>query len=219
MDNQKKYNDESGEVMLESVIVLLLTIMILIAMISLGFLFYQKSMIQTVANETAANIATSYKYTEQSLSHPGISADSLDSLKMFRTSFAVSSLKNTHKDRADDYIDDRIALTNLGINSGDPQIDDIEIIVDNVGRLHVECTISMESEWLFSGALEFFGISDSSIDFTATGRAEIIDITSYASYVHYLKYLGGCTDEYFGEGTTVGSIIDSVKRVVDILNG
>ena len=53
--------DENGEVMLESTLVMMFTLFILIAMISVGFLFYQQVMISTVASDIATDIASSYK--------------------------------------------------------------------------------------------------------------------------------------------------------------
>ena len=59
---EKRTND-SGELMIESSIIISITMVVLVAMIGLGFYLYQKAMVNTVASGTAVYIAKNYKYT------------------------------------------------------------------------------------------------------------------------------------------------------------
>ena len=57
---RKKANDK-GELMIEAMIVMIVTLMVLFMIFSLGFWFYQKSMLTTLASEMADDIAHNYK--------------------------------------------------------------------------------------------------------------------------------------------------------------
>ena len=101
---------ESGEIMLEAAIVLLMVFTIIFAMFSLGFMYYQKVMVQTIANEAASYAATNYKYiltkngTEMDIDANDVTifdsaqGDTDDEyvpapLKMFRSSFSISAFE------------------------------------------------------------------------------------------------------------------------------
>lgn len=197
--------DENGEVMLESTLVMMFTLFILIAMISVGFLFYQQAMISTVASDVATDIASSYKLTNQELGSNEVTSNALNDVKLYRTSVAMFSMKALHKQRAEEYLPERISMSSLGILDKQPVLDDFDITVDNVGRMHVDVSVSMECDILFSGALEALGIIDSTPKFTASGRAECLDITAYASHVQFLDYVSNKI-----EGTNADSIITSI---------
>lgn len=206
MSKFKAYmRDENGEVMLESTLVMMFTLFILIAMISVGFLFYQQAMISTVASDVATDIASSYKLTNQELGSNEVTSNALNDVKLYRTSVAMFSMKALHKQRAEEYLPERISLSSLGILDKQPVLDDFDITVDNVGRMHVDVSVSMECDILFSGALEALGIIDSTPKFTASGRAECLDITAYASHVQFLDYVSNKI-----EGTNADSIITSI---------
>lgn len=206
MSKFKAYmRDENGEVMLESTLVMMFTLFILIAMISVGFLFYQQAMISTVASDIATDIASSYKLTNQELGSNEVTSNALNDVKLYRTSVSMFSMKALHKQRAEEYLPERISMSSLGILDKQPVLDDFDITVDNVGRMHIDVSVSMECDILFSGALEALGIIDSTPKFTASGRAECLDITAYASHVQFLDYVSNKI-----EGTNADSIITSI---------
>lgn len=203
--------EDSGEIMVESTIVVVITMIVLLAVLSLGFLYYQQSMLTTAANDIATKIGSGYKYTEQDLNDYTLTQDALENTKMYRTSFQLMGMRNINRTRTEDYLPDRIALTNFGLNSS-VTIDDFDITVDNVGRMHIDVQLSMKCEFLFSNVLEYFGIIDSMPTFTAHGRAECLDITGYAAHVEFLEYVKRKAQE---DGGSIISIIDSVVNVVN----
>jgi len=204
--------EDSGEIMLETVLIVPITIMILLAVLSLGFLYYQQSMMSTVANELAAKIGSGYKYTHQPLDDFTITQNALENTKMYRTTFSLMSIKTMNKDRAEEYLPERAGLTSLGINDNEATLDAFDIRVDNVGRLHVDVSISMKSDILFGDVLMFFGILREPPVFKAQGSAECIDITAYASQVKYLEYIKTVSEE---SGGNIITVINSVIRVVN----
>ncbi|MBQ7132695.1 MAG: pilus assembly protein [Oscillospiraceae bacterium] len=234
---------ESGEIMLEAAIVLLMVFTIIFAMFSLGFMYYQKVMVQTIANEAASYAATNYKYiltkngTEMDIDANDVTifdsaqGDTDDEyvpapLKMFRSSFSISAFEREGKSDVEAYVEERMNLSSFGINDS-VSVDEYDITVDNIGRMHVDCTISAESEIIFAGFAEFLGIiDDSTITFSASSRAEIIDITSYASYVNFVGYFGRVVSQSEAIESVTGSVYtisDSVKEtfnaLINFLNG
>jgi Flp pilus assembly protein TadG len=201
--------EDPGEIMVESTIVVVITIIVLLAILSLGFLYYQQSMLTTAANDVAAKIGAGYKYASQDLDDFTITQEALENVPMYRTSFSLLSMKSLNKSRTEDYLPDRVKLTSFGINDSAVTIDGFDINVDNVGRLHVDVQVSMKSEFLFSDVLEYLGIIESAPTFTAHGRAECLDITAYASHVEFLEYVKS------KNGGSIGSILDSIVNVVN----
>lgn len=203
---KKCLNDDNGEVMLESTLVMVVTMFLLIALISLGFLFYQQAMINTVASDLATDIASAYKLTGVELDSNSVPANAYNDIKLYRTSLSISEMKDLHRRNAEEkYLPKRVSLTTLGISDKTPVLDNFDITVDNVGRMHVDVSVSMECDILFGGALEYFGIIDSTPKFSASGRAECLDITAYASHIQFLDYVGNKV-----EGTNVDLVIEKI---------
>ena len=58
--NRKIKEAESGELMIETTIVLIMTIFIMLFILSLGFYFYQSTIYGIIANETITEISDRY---------------------------------------------------------------------------------------------------------------------------------------------------------------
>ena len=56
----KKKNCEQGEIMIEGMIVMVITMFILIWILGLGFLYYQRYVTTIVTNDAAVKIASTY---------------------------------------------------------------------------------------------------------------------------------------------------------------
>lgn len=203
---KKCLNDDNGEVMLESTLVMVVTMFLLIALISLGFLFYQQAMINTVASDLATDIASAYKLAGVESDSDGIPANAYNDIELYRTSLSISNMKASHRNNAEEkLLPERVKLTTLGISDKTPVVDSFDITVDNVGRMHVDVSVSMECDILFGGALEYFGIVKSTPKFSASGRAECLDVTAYASHVQFLDYVSSKV-----EGSNVDTVITKI---------
>ncbi|MCI5655424.1 MAG: TadE/TadG family type IV pilus assembly protein [Candidatus Pseudoruminococcus sp.] len=203
-------NDESGQIMLEAVIIFPLVLLIIITMLSLGFLFYQRTMLSSVASETASAIGSCYKY-DQALDEREITNGIVDNLRKYRMSLRLETMKEQNKNNGNKFVKSRIGLSNLGINRKDPQIESIDIVVDDVGRPHVTVSVSMETDFLFDDILKYLDIIDSSPKYTATSSAEIIDMTGYSSYVYFIKYFSKKAEDI----SKVVNICDDVYQTVN----
>lgn len=208
--NKKEFNmsDISGEVMLESTIVMMLVLFLLIALISLGFLFYQRSMLNTLAVDTANEIAANYKYSAYKENSNG----ELE-VRLYRTTFAKNTVEALNKTKAEKYIESKAMLTTLGMDT-EVVLEDFNVVMDSIGRMHVEVSVSMEFDFLFSGALKYFGIIESKPKIYSTSRSECLDITAYAGHINFLKYVEGYADDNEFLNTAAGIVAD----VADIFN-
>lgn len=210
---------ESGEIMLEAAIVLLMVFTIIFAMFSLGFMYYQKVMVQTIANETTAYVATNYKYPQNDLDSTTIDISNIKQTRKFRSTFAVNTLEGKNRENAVAYAQKRVQQSSFGINGnskGSVTIDDadFEIVVDNIGRMHVDCTVNVECEVVFGGFLEILGIiDDPTVTFSASSRAEIIDLTGYGGYTNFVRYFSAKLEDKL---SNINSICNSIGTVVDI---
>lgn len=212
---QRLIHNSKGEVMLEAAIIFPIVFVLVFSLISMGFLYYQKIMVQIVANETAAYIAAGYKITESSLQDDVISsASELGDLQMYRSSFFVKKMAGEHQDRANTYLSYRMSYGNLGMNRSVPEAE-VTVTVDNVGRMHVTCVVTQQCDVFLGGVLKMAGITESErITFTGTGRAEVLDITAYGGYVHFLNYLNTAANNSFGPETAVGKLVSNVDKII-----
>lgn len=210
---KRLYEEDSGEIMLESTIIITIVLLLLIVMLSMGFVYYQKAMLTSVANEIASDIGANYKYLtqeDQALNNMTFDDEDLKSLGKFRATFNIEKVKNSSIEKANDYIAYRVGLTNLGINRKEPQIDSAEISVDGVGRMHVKVKVSIETDFLFSNVLQYLDIIPDVPRFTAVGTAECLDVSAYYSYVDFVEHF---TDKLAGDDTLIGKITGVVNTV------
>ncbi|MFR0861666.1 MAG: TadE/TadG family type IV pilus assembly protein [Pseudoruminococcus massiliensis] len=212
-------NDDSGEVMLESTIIFTITIFLLLALLSIGFIFYQKAMLNSVADEIASSVGATFKFKDSDLMEREIGSNELSSNQMYRYMFHRDDTLDAKKIKAKEYIGKRVGLTNLGISNKTPKVEDIKLYTDNIGRFHVTVDVSMETEILFMGVLKYFNIIDSTPRFTASSSAECLDITEYNSY---LNMVHGVINGIAGDGTPlalVGKVVDIFDTVKGWITG
>ena len=199
--------DENGEIMLESTIIFTIVLFVLIAMLSLGFMFYQQAALGSLTTEIAQDIGANYKLSSTT------DKGSYNSQNLYRTTFNLAKAKEYHTKRAAEMFEEKYRIVTLGINSSAPEIK-IDIVNDNVGRLHAEVSVSVECSIFLDGALKFFKIIDSTLNFTANTRAECLDITSYAGQVQFLNYV---TNKLDGEDSPVSNITNIIEQIVRIV--
>lgn len=195
----ERLKGESAEIMLESTIVIIIVLFMLIAMISVGFLFYQQSLVSSIAAELAEDIGANYKL---------VSDGDNSKINLYRTSVALGSAQEHHRKRALEKCRERLKISSFGIADNDPEVD-VRIVVDNIGRLHAEVTVTLECSLLFDGALKYFGIIDSTPEFSAAARGECLDVTAYAGQVHFMNYITEKADD-----SNILNIVNQTVRII-----
>ena len=200
-------DNQRGEVMLESSFILVSVIILLMALLSISFMFYQEAMMTSVANEIAADVAKNYKFTEMDIGDSTITLDDANSVKMFRMSFGKNSLERAHENRAEDYAEWRIGAATLGLDSEDIEVD-CEVTSSGIGRAYVKVTVSQKSTFFLSEILGMVGIMDENSMFSSTAYAECVDLMGYTSMVNFTEY-GSRKLSIFN---SIGGLYNSVKE-------
>ena len=207
-------SDESGEIMIESTIIVLMTTFILIFLVSLGFLLYQKSIINTVANETASEIAQTYKYTgilDKDISSQQEMLSAIDSIKKYRYLFAWGSLEADNAEKAETYSIGRLSKTSFATVQSGPSIE-VNAMNSDIGRRYVEIKIEAKYSIFWGGALKAFGMEDA-YSISSTAYAECNDISSYYNTVKFTKYACSKVDDSFAG--VVNSMLSLFKSIFE----
>ncbi len=201
--------------MLESAIVMTITLILFLTILSFGFLLYEKAVVLNVAESLASDIAATYKYPAQQLGSGELNQSSFESLEKYRMTFSVEKMKQLNRERADSYAEERIKSATLGISEGRGWVEPIVIQSDNIGCMHVEVTVCLEGDFLFSGILEATGILDGPPRLTATARAQCVDITGYAGYINFINY--ACNKQDGGLADNLARIYLNVRSIYQFL--
>ncbi len=209
-----KENGQNGEVMLEAVLVLVPVLILLFALISISFLFYQKALITSVAEEISSDIAKNYKYSEIAVGADNIDLTDVQKTKLFRTTFAKGSLASAHETRAENYVDWRVELSSLGLNPERINVT-CKVMCTGIGRACVEVHIEQRSDFFLSGILDLLEISDEKSMFSATSYSECSDMIGYTSTVNFAEYAG----KKFNAFDSVANLYNSVRVFAEKLLG
>lgn len=102
----KKYfeKNEKGEIMLEGMIVIIITLFILIWILAVGFIYYQRYITNIVANDTAVKIASTYNNPTSDIVMGYVTTEELQSRDLYRGFTAESKLKDINEERAKAYV-------------------------------------------------------------------------------------------------------------------
>ena len=212
---------QRGEVMLEASMILLTVLIMLMALLSLSFMFYQEAMMTSIANEIASDVAKNYKYTGTGVSgsdHPigdnSISLDAVEGVGMFRMSFGMNGVESAQEDRASEYVAWRIPLATLGLDSNITNVE-CEIEGSGIGRAYVRVEVSQTTDFFLSGALEALGVTSNLRNFNAVAYAECVDLTGYTSMINFAEDFSKRLAVFGPVGDLYVSIKDFIANVSD----
>lgn len=208
---KRKLKKQNGEVMLEASIILVFIIILLLGLLSISFMFYQQSLMNTIATEIASDVAKNYKFTSLKMGDDH-TLDDYNGTKMFRMSFGKNNVENAQEDRAEEYVDWRLPLASLGLDPEEVEVD-CEIISSGIGRAYVKVTLSQKTDFFLSGILELMEITDENTMFGSTAYAECNDLMGYTSMVSFTQY----GSEKLSVFKSVGNFYGSVKSLVENL--
>lgn len=220
MRNQRSIlRKENGEIMLEATIVLLPTLMIMFAMISLSFLFYEQAVMNSIATEIASEVGRFYKYSNRYDDKMGanvLSDDDIENGKLFSSSFAMGTIESQYEELAKTYARERITSASLGLDHSDLEVT-CDIVNTAPGRSYVKVIVSQKTEFFLYEIWDLIGedgVADIT-DFSGVAYAECSDLMGYTSMINFIEYwtnamvsgvdLLGATDD----------LIDSIKGVIE----
>ncbi len=212
--NKAQMKEERGEIMLEASIIFVPILILLFVLLSLCFFYYQTAMMDSVANEVAADVAQNYKFQNIAVGKNKLTYSDVISTKMYRTTFNMNSLEGLQKARADKYAQWRVPITSLGFN---PDKLNVECSIEHsgIGRTYVKVKISQKTDFFLSGILDMTGITKKNTMFSATAYAECMDLTGYASTVNFTRYAADMLDAFSDVGEFYSSLKDLIEALKD----
>lgn len=212
----KKINaNDKGEIMLESLIVYSVTLLLLFFILAIFSVLYQRWNIQTIANETATRMAQTYRFSTADESSGYVSQSTLTGVGPYRylTNAITNTMESDIETRMNSYAKWRLTKTTFAKNVKQPTCA-VKVIHDDLGRRHVELTITGEYAVPFGSVLGVFGFDETTV-YETTAYAECVDIIDYVNLIDYVKTQ---TDlSRFGSKTL--GLIDSVLGLFDNIFG
>lgn len=208
---KKAHVNESGEVMLEGLIVYTITVFLLFFLLAIFSVLFQAWNVQTIANETAAKAAATYKLADSDLADPYVSVDQITGISRFRYWFGDDSLEREAETKSFEYSQDRLQKTTYTKAVTQPEVA-VQVKEDTLARRHIEVTITGEYTVPFGKALSYFGF-DSIAHYETTASAECLDLIDYIDTVDFAGKQ--CSLDILGS-SLVGAINKMMKLIHDI---
>ena len=195
---------EGGAIMLEAMIIVVLTSFLLLWIVGVGFLYYQRYLVRIVTTDAAEKIASTYYTPTTDVVMGFISVGRMKEREIYNS----EELQAANATRADHYV--RYELKQAVIPSMIKTVNvETELVDDSIlGRSHVCITTTCTFDTPVGEALTYFGM-DKIITYQVSGYADATNINDYASRVVLGKAL---TDGTFLSGTGV------VEKVVKMVN-
>ena len=203
--------NESGEVMLEGLIVYTITVFLLFFLLAIFSVLFLAWNVQTIANETAAKAAATYKLADSDLADPYVSVDQITGISRFRYWFGDDSLEREAETKSFEYSQDRLQKTTYTKAVTQPEVA-VQVKEDTLARRHIEVTITGEYTVPFGEALSYFGF-DSIAHYETTASAECLDLIDYIDTVDFAGKQ--CSLDILGS-SLVGAINKMMKLIHDI---
>lgn len=200
---------ESGEVMLESLIVYIITVFLLFFILALFSVLFQRWNIQTIAHEAAAKAAQTYRLSSADIVTGHLSQSQAADVPLYRYMFGGEDLKRAAENKAVPYIRDRLVRTTFTKSVEEPEIS-VAVRQDELSRRHIEVTITGAYTVPFGTALSYFGF-DSIIRYSVTAYAQCLDMIDYINTVDFCSH--EITLDRFGSGA-----VDLFNSVLQLLN-
>ena len=218
-EQNKKIKNQSGEVMLEASLVMFLVIVMLFALLSISFMFYQQATMTNLASELSAEIARTYKYGEAlDIGDYDLDKNIIINTKKYRTTFQRGSIISQAQEKATPFAEQRLASTGMGLSPDEVNVE-CNIKCSGIGRNYVEVKVSQNTDFFLSGILEFCGIiDDSSQLFGATAYAECSDMTGYHSITNFTRELSEALKEFDPIGSAYGSMRELYEAIETFWN-
>ena len=208
---KKEHVNESGEVMLEGLIVYTITVFLLFFLLAIFSVLFQAWNVQTIANETAAKAAATYKLADSDLAAPYVSVEQITGISRFRYWFGDDSLEREAETKSFEYSQDRLQKTTYTKAVTQPEVV-VQVKEDTLARRHIEVTITGEYTVPFGEALSYFGF-DSIAHYETTASAECLDLIDYIDTVDFAGKQ--CSLDILGS-SLVGAINKMMKLIHDI---
>lgn len=215
--NAHRENSERGEIMIEGMIVMVITMFILVWILGLGFLYYQRYVTTIVTNDAAVKIASTYNNPTSDIIMGYVTSDDISNRDLYRgfsIGSSTSDLYTINEDRAQSYVKYILDTANFAGTVKDVDVN-LELVSDSVVRRHVELTTVCEYNTPFGEIFEMFGMGLTA-KYSVTACADYTDMADYISTVNFTDAL---SDGSFTSGTGfLNSLIKMLNSLIGVYN-
>lgn len=194
--------------MVESTFVVTMTLALLIWLLGIGFLYYQRYTAVVAVNDAAVKVAHSYGNPDSDIVTGYTTTEFLRTRKRYR-SFIQEDIRLDNEERATQYIRYRLRKTNLRKTVGEVTAH-LECVPDSIYRSHVELTAVCQLKTPFGIGLEAFGMQGVRT-YTLTASADCTDMADYISSVTFSNALAS------GDLVSLGSFGDAIVELINTL--
>lgn len=186
MKNGKVRGEERGEIMLEGMITFIMTLFILIWLLGLGFLYYQRYVCTVVTNDVAVKIAATYNNPASDIIMGYTTTEDIsnrDLYRGFKKEGIAGNLHRTNQARTEAYVKYMLDKSNFSNVVKDVEVK-MNLVYDSAVRRHVEVVTCCKFNTPFGIGLKMFGLDEVST-YETTACADCTDIADYISTVDY----------------------------------
>lgn len=204
----RKYTKkESGEVMIEATIVMVVTLLMLVWILGVGFLYYQKYVVRIATNDVANKIAASYDAPSSDIVMGYIAAKDLNK----KTIYNSDEMTTVNELRTESYVNHIIEKANLYGTVEDVSVH-LDYQKDAMGRSHIKVTTECTFDTPFGEGLELFGMSGMQT-YVVTAYADSTSLTDYISTVSVADALSN------GSVIKAPGFVDSTIKMINSFMG
>lgn len=203
---------ESGAIMLEGMIVVIVTLFVLLWILGLGFLYYQRYVTTVVTNDAAVKIAATYNNPTSDIVMGYITTEELRSRSLYRNMKSKQgNLEDANQKRAESYV--RTALNRVNFSGVVQDVHvDLTLVQDSYLRKHVQLTTECTYKTPFGAGLEMFGMQG-----TRTYRfSASADCTDYYDYIALVDFQKAAEE---GSYTSGMGFVSSIVKLLNKLAG
>ena len=206
----KTLKNEKGTIMIEATFAMICCMIVLMIVMGMGFLVYQRSLMIIVANQVSEEVSATYKLLDCSDAAEVTKTD-VTGVKLYRNIFFCGTYKNANKTKAETLASTRLTQSSMAYDDGGFKVT-LDRIGDDIGRYHYKITVTNNYTYLFGGVLSYWGI-DGLNTLSATTYSVGTDVSGYYGSVTMTSYLlNKATKEFpiLGIDSTVVGIINTV---------
>lgn len=185
MGIEQLQEENSGEIMIEALLVFIPTLFVIVFLIALGFIYYQKWNVQYVADAVAEQVALSYGYDEDGVTNGELTKEQITNRRIYRYSFDKGKTEKRAVDAGQKYGAHLLELTNLAKPRNKETIE-VSIEEDSLGRRHAQVKVKGSYHMYFAEGLRVMGFGEN-YTYEATSLAECYDMSALGSAVMLRK--------------------------------
>lgn len=172
--------------MIEGMIVVIVTMMILVWLISLGFVYYQRYLVTAITNDACTKVAATYSNAESDIVMGYIDSADITNRNLYRSTSTSDEQFKVNQQKVEEYVIYALKKTNFTGTIKDVNVK-MELVNDSTLRQHIQLETTITFNTPLGFALEFFGMGDTQT-YSSSARSDCTDVINYMSLVDFRNY-------------------------------